>query len=160
MPAGPTLDVSEDYNLFDNQEDVWLVNPDGQKVLTTALREEVDTVPVDVGGGNIAFHTYTTWHVFRNRLNGFTPRANGFIQDPNGVKWFIGAINLQTWGTRWRLTCEAEAGEGTRQIIIPPVVTQVFSEFIWDIPNGDRKARPIEWATIPDVIGAVTNANQ
>ena len=44
MPAGPRLDVSEDYNLFDNQEDVLLVNPDGAKLITTALREEVDTV--------------------------------------------------------------------------------------------------------------------
>ena len=164
MPAGPRLDVSEDYNLFDNQEDVLLVNPDGAKLITTALREEVDTVPFDVGGGAIGYRSYTTWHVFRNRLYGFVPKVNAYIQDPWGVRWFVGACNLQTWGTRWRLSCEAEAGEGTRQIWIPtgPGRRIISSGLVWDTPNGDRTKAPLVWENLPQNVrdeGRVKNAH-
>lgn len=145
MPAGPTLDVSEDYNLFDNQQDVRLVLPDGRSIITTALQEEVDTVQVELGDGALGFRQYCTWHLFRNRLNGLVPAINSYILDPYNQKWFVGACNQQTWGTRWRLTCEMEAGKPQYQLRLPPEAGHriIYSQFVYDTPGGDRTQCPL-----------------
>jgi hypothetical protein len=162
MPAGPTLDVSEDYNLFDNQQDVTLFLPDGRSVVTTGLQEEVDTVQVELGDGALGFRQYCTWHLFRNRLNGLVPHINSYILDPYGQKWFVGSCNQQTWGTRWRLVCEMEAGKPQYQLWLPQKPTPqptTGSPMAWGktpdgqapailyaTPNGDRNACVLYWS--------------
>lgn len=112
----PTINVEADFLAIDNLQTVTVTNPDGTTTSTRALQEGVDTVPFDLPGGALGFRTYCTWHLFRADLSGFVPQFSCLVTDPDGLKWYAGAISSVTWGTRYVLQCEAQAGQAVEEI--------------------------------------------
>lgn len=112
----PTLNIEADFLAFDNLQVVTVTNPDGATTVTRALQEGVDTVPYDQGNGALGYRTYSTWHLFRADLSGLVPQFSARITDPDGRNWYAGGINTMTWGSRYVLQCEAEAGQAVEEI--------------------------------------------
>lgn len=47
------------------------------------------------------------------------PQLNGFITDISGTKWFISAVNIDVWGNKYQLECEAQAGTAVEEVDLP-----------------------------------------
>lgn len=112
----PTINPEADFLAVDNLQVVTVTNPDGATTSTRALQEGVDTIPYDLAGGGLGYRTYCTWHLWRADLSGFVPQFSTVVTDGDGRRWFAGAITAATWGTRYVLQCEAEAGQGVEEI--------------------------------------------
>lgn len=79
----PTLDVSDDYLIFDNLQTVTVTNPDGESlVVPYCLMQGVDNILTDLGDGTLGYRTFTTWHMWRKPLT--KPTVN------NSVCWSAG----------------------------------------------------------------------
>lgn len=143
----PTLDVSDDYLVFDNLQTVTLTNPDGESlVVPHCLMQGVDNILTDLGDGTLGYRTFTTWHLWRKPLTHaarvkwtadgeiktgglsylawqkphvFVPQLNCKIVDSRGVAWWASAVNLDVWGNKYQIEAEAEAGTVQQEIILP-----------------------------------------
>jgi hypothetical protein len=141
MAAGPKLDISADYDLWDNQQDVTLFVPDGRSIPVSALMGEISMVPVELGEGNIGYRQFVDWRLPRALLGGLVPIIRSYILDPRGQKWFVGSCNIAAWGTSYQLSTELEAGEVTPEIVLPGTGTG-SSDLIW---SGSGLESPIIW---------------
>lgn len=48
------------------------------------------------------------------------PQLNGYISDISGTKWYISAVNIDVWGNKYQLECEAQAGTAVEEVDLPP----------------------------------------
>lgn len=48
------------------------------------------------------------------------PQLNGYVQDISGTKWYISAVNIDVWGNKYQLECEAQAGTPVEEVDLPP----------------------------------------
>jgi len=65
----PTIDVSDDYLVFDNLQTVEVTNPDGAwRRVENCLMQGVDNILTDLGDGSLGYRTFTTWHMWRKPL--------------------------------------------------------------------------------------------
>lgn len=144
----PTLDISDDYLIFDNLQTVTITNPDGRSlVVANCLMQGVDNILTDLGDGSLGYRTFTTWHMWRKPLtmaaaagikwstdgkikwnnNGYlgwmssvlVPQLNCKIVDSRGVAWWASAVNLDVWGNKYQIEAEAESGTLQQEIILP-----------------------------------------
>lgn len=120
----PTIDVSNDYAVFDNTQPIIIRNPNGeQKPASHALQQGIDSVLSDSGDGTLAYRTFCTWHVWRKNLNFsspvFVPQLNCRITDNRGVRWFGSSVNLDVWGEKYSIECEAQAGTVVQGVDLP-----------------------------------------
>ena len=49
-----------------------------------------------------------TWHLWRVKLGGITPKPNDKIKDARGRYWSVKEVEVQSFGNRFRLTCIEE----------------------------------------------------
>lgn len=114
-----------------------------------ALQQGVDTVLSDTGDGTLGYRTFCIWNVWRDKLvisdvlvwqgsttdyiladadspiltgtnpGYFQPQLNAKLVDKNGTNWYVSAVNLDVWGNKYQLECEAEAGTPVKDIDLP-----------------------------------------
>lgn len=147
----PTIDVSNDYVVFDNTQIINLLNPDGSGgYVPFCLQQGVDTVLSDMGDGTLGYRTFCVWNLWRKNLRGgyliwsdatdedfflwgndpsdylinsdldvLIPQLNSKITDKSGTSWYVSAVNLDVWGNKYQLECEAEAGTAVKEVDLP-----------------------------------------
>lgn len=114
MPA--TLDLDDEYTIFDNTEIVTLVNPGGATVTTSyALKRASQGDPITQNEFSVVLIT-CRWHVWPAALSDttFVPARDGYVQDAAGNRWRINNVNLVTLQSRYELDTTLEAGKGLR----------------------------------------------
>lgn len=47
------------------------------------------------------------------------PQLNGYVSDISGTKWYISAVNIDVWGNKYQLECEAQAGTPVEEVDLP-----------------------------------------
>lgn len=110
MPT-TTLNIANDYLLFDNYLTVSLTSQDGDTTVTSkrAIKETISEQSAPVGAGHGPTIT-CRWHVFVTQLTTFIPQPHGYLTDEDGVKHYIDSVELASWDTRYVLTTTAQAG--------------------------------------------------
>ena len=131
MATGPTIDISEDWEFFDNKQDVTLVLPDGRSSNTVALQDEIGMAQVEVADGALGFRQFCTWRLFRKQLDGLVPILNAYVQDSNGQRWYIRDPRILAWGTAYVVTCTLEGGETTPELVLPSGSGSGPSGLLW-----------------------------
>lgn len=107
-----TLDVSADFRLWDNPEQVTVDQRDadtGDVLLTAAhvnaLSRALSAEASPLQGGEVTVRTK------RIHLNAgdvpFAPAKSDTITDAAGVVWVIDTVQSQTWNTRYACDCTA-----------------------------------------------------
>lgn len=51
--------------------------------------------------------------------NALVPQLNAKLTDKNGTDWYVSAVNLDAWGNKYQLECEAEAGTAVKEVDLP-----------------------------------------
>ena len=144
----PSIDISGDYVVFDNTQSVTLTNPDGSSgIVQYALQQGVDTVLSDMGDGTLGYRTFCVWNLWRSPCNfensliaeinpqvllawkdglnntiswkPIIPQLNGKVTDSSGTAWYISAVNVDAWGNKYQLECEAQAGTAVKEVDLP-----------------------------------------
>lgn len=142
----PTIDVSNDFVVWDNTQTVTLTNPDGSSITVEyALQQGVDTVMADMGDGTLGYRTFCIWNIWRKPIEEqgsilwsptsgsylmfdsqnnalfsfFIPELNCKIKDDRDIDWYVANANLDVWGEKYQLECEAQAGTGVNSINLP-----------------------------------------
>lgn len=120
----PTIDISGDFVVFDNTQTVTLLNPDGSGgTIDYALQQGVDTVLSDMGDGTLGYRTFCTWNLWRTPCHIanliIVPQLNAKLTDKNGTNWYVSAVNVDAWGTKYQLECEAQAGTAVKEVDLP-----------------------------------------
>lgn len=147
----PTIDVSDDYLVFDNTQTVKITNPDGSSgYVPHCLQQGVDTVLSDMGDGTLGYRTFCVWNAWRKNLDSvylvwdgglgedfilwgtdsqdyligsdtgtFIPQLNSKIIDKTETTWYVSAVNLDVWGNKYQMECEAEAGTAVKEVDLP-----------------------------------------
>lgn len=144
----PTIDISGDFVVFDNTQTVTLLNPDGSGgTIDYALQQGVDTVLSDMGDGTLGYRTFCTWNLWRSPCNlansliaetnpqallawnsgpnntiswaAIVPQLNAKLTDKSGTNWYVSAVNVDAWGTKYQLECEAQAGTAVKEVDLP-----------------------------------------
>ena len=47
------------------------------------------------------------------------PQLNGRVTDSSGTAWYISAVNIDVWGNKYQLECEAQAGTAVEEVDLP-----------------------------------------
>lgn len=105
-----TLDLSDDWAVFDNPIAVTIISPDEQQQATSiAIKEGVEFTTMD------SYQVFTArFHVWKAQLNGFIPRIDGTLRDADGVEWSINSVDLETLMTRYQMNCSMQPGIGVK----------------------------------------------
>ena len=56
------------------------------------------------------------WGIIWSQL---TPQLNGRVTDASGTAWYISSVNLDAWGNKYQLECEAQAGSPVEEVDLP-----------------------------------------
>lgn len=110
-----SLDLTDDYDLFDNTEAVTVTlqqrsigGSTATVSIDTALRRAVD-LRNPVYAQMLARHEGTTWHIAVDELGASNDiRPGDLITDSAGDAWTVKDSQLQTLSSRWRAVCRKE----------------------------------------------------
>jgi hypothetical protein len=109
-----TLDLADDFLVVDNLEDVtyFVKTSDGATPYPTGvdvadvLRRATDKSLLandkSLARGSTVFHMWTA------NLGDITPKVNDRVEDADTTTWTVKTVELQTLGTRYKLTCAKE----------------------------------------------------
>lgn len=111
-----TLDITDDFDIFDNQEEATWQELDAagdveEEYPVQALREDVGAGGAGYQGGE--FPQKVTWHVKRSGFP-IVPGVSGRLVTSLGtyVLRADGEVGLNSWGTRWVLPMQLLRGTG------------------------------------------------
>lgn len=111
-----TLNIANDYLIFDNYDAVTLTSQDGGTTSSSvrAIKETLSQVELKQGPVNITV-IRTRWHLFKAQLGSQVPQEHGYITDSNNVKHYIDTTpTLASWDTRYVVETTAQAGAALR----------------------------------------------
>lgn len=108
-----TLDISSDYELFDNSEAIKIQNPSAQEIVANNVIKRPSMIGMDSGGDATVFGASTEFLVWKNELPvGFVPKINAKITDQFNKKYRIDSVTEESWRTKWNIRATSEASEG------------------------------------------------
>lgn len=107
------LDISNDYQIFDNTESVTLQNQgDGAFTVSNVVRRQA-SISVTDSGGQSWYYQGAEFLIWKNELPvGFTPRINAKITDNLGKIYNVDSVDDGAFRTRWILKATSQAGQG------------------------------------------------
>lgn len=107
------LDITKDYEIFDNKEDIKLANPgDGEFVVPDVIRRPA-LLASDSYGGSMVYSAAIEFLVWKESLPvNFSPRINAVITDQYGKKYNVDTVDDGVLRSRWSIKATSQAGEG------------------------------------------------
>lgn len=110
----PRLDFSRDHRVIDLLEPILITSEDDIEVDSVrALQRDRKLTSVNQGGVE-SWVVTCRWHVWRVDIDPFVPLPHGWVTDADGNRWFIDSVDLQTFETRYALSCTLKSGVAIR----------------------------------------------
>ena len=131
-----TLDIFDDYLIFDNKETITLQNPGESPITINNVLRRPAVLATDFGGGNMVFGAAIEFIIWKNEAPALlshdgigaimaddetpiaysipvdVPRINARITDQNGKHYRVDVVDDNAWRTRWNVKATSEASEG------------------------------------------------
>ena len=108
-----TLDISGDFNIFDNLEVITVKNPHENAILIDNVRRNSAILGTDMGGSSLVYGSAIEFQIWKNCAPvDFVPKLNGRITDQFDKHYRIDSIEDMAWRTKWSVKATSEASEG------------------------------------------------
>lgn len=106
------IDISDDYQIFDNTEAVTIQNPGVSAIVANnVVRRPAMTTVTDSNGQSWYYQAAEFW-VWKNELPvGFVPKINAKVTDQLGKIYNIDSCDDGALRTRWVLKGTSQAGQ-------------------------------------------------
>jgi hypothetical protein len=134
-----TLDISGDFEIFDNTEVVTIKNANEDAVTIDNVKRQSAMLGTDLGGSSIVYGAAIEFQIWKSSVQSlyfvdgegnqvisddlytvidfggvdFIPRLNARITDKFGKHYRVDSIEDMAWRTKWSLKATSEASEGT-----------------------------------------------
>jgi hypothetical protein len=89
----PTLNLSQEYHVFDNPETLNLKNTDNTTATTSYGFRRAMTLAYTDQNGVAKMENITRFLVWKANLSGFKPTIDCEITDTNSVKYYVNSID-------------------------------------------------------------------
>lgn len=108
-----TLDITEDYLIFDNKETIIFQNPGGSALTINNVVRRPVVLMADGGGGSTVYGASVEFLIYKEEISiPFTPKLNAKITDQNSKHYRVDMIDDGAWRTRWAIRATSDAAEG------------------------------------------------
>ena len=101
----PYLDLSQEYNVFDNPEVLVLVNPNGDNASTNYGYRRAITVAYHDQSGVMKVENMTKFLVWKTNVAPWVPQIDCEITDSHAVKYFVNGVDNQGNQEYYSLDC-------------------------------------------------------
>lgn len=109
-----TLDISSDFNIFDNLETITVKNLHENSIVIENVRRNSAILGTDMGGSSLVYGSAIEFQIWKNCTPvSFIPKLNGKITDQFGKHYRIDSIEDMAWRTKWSVKATSDASEGT-----------------------------------------------
>jgi len=108
-----TLDISNDFNYFDNTETITIQNKNDNPLVIDNVKRNAAVMGVDDGGGNVVYGAAIEFQIWKNCAPvDFVPKLNAKITDQFGKNYRVDTVEDMCWRTKWSVKATSDAGEG------------------------------------------------
>jgi len=101
----PTLDLSQEYNVFDNPEVLILINPAGDTATTNYGYRRAITVAYHDQSGVMKVENMTKFLVWKTNITPLVPQIDCEITDSQAHKYFVNGVDNQGNQEYYALDC-------------------------------------------------------
>lgn len=108
-----TLNINDDYLIFDNKETIVFQNQGGTPVTINNVVRRPVVLVADDGGGSTVYGSSVEFLIYKREVNfPFNPKLNAKITDQNGKSYRVDVIDDGAWRTRWAIRATSDAAQG------------------------------------------------
>lgn len=105
----PYLDLSQEFNVFDNPEQLTLVNPNGDDVTTNYGFRRAITVAYQDQSGVMKIESITKFLIWKSNISPWVPQIDCEITDSSSVKYYVNNIDNQGNQQYYGLDCTKQS---------------------------------------------------
>lgn len=106
------LDISDDYQIFDNSEAITIQNPGVNAIIANNVVRRPAITSITESNGQSWYYQSAEFWVWKNELPvGFSPKVNAKITDNLGRIYNVDSCDDGAFRTRWVLKATSQAGQ-------------------------------------------------
>ena len=105
----PYLDLSQEFNVFDNPESLSLVNPNGDNASTSYGYRRAITVAYHDQSGVMKVENMTKFLVWKTNITPFVPQIDCEVTDQSGSKYYVNGVDNQGNQEYYSLDCTKQS---------------------------------------------------